>query len=290
MALAGFEEGLVKPLTSLLSEYDSTQESIFITTLEGQYGLTLALNEKEDPIPWEGETENLFELQQYLSDLGFLADEVREELTLTSSTRKAILAYLREDTYFQSQYSLPTKDLLGHLEASGVVILLDRLNYLTNLDRKDACGLNSSLFLDDRNIYSRVLHYRLNKMGLYHGEIDRPVSQESLFAVALLKKFLLMEENPMEFDIKMVYIVPPLEMITPEDFAETGELNHISSKFFQSHPYSLALFENFEHHNVHTQGLWEFTYVERKKGLSNLISERDKKSFKAEAYFPLCQG
>ena len=122
------------------------------------------------------------EIIQPLADLGYLdISDIDGTIVSSEALSQAIILFRKE--YFQTKLLLSTFESLTPRDLSDPDLLLTArelslLHLLTSLDGD--FEIDELPLFGSQNIFTRVIHYRLNIMGLYEGEIKGPFTEVSM--------------------------------------------------------------------------------------------------------------
>jgi len=122
------------------------------------------------------------EIIQPLADLGYLAISNQEgEIVSNEALSHAIVSFRKE--YFQTNLLVSTFESLTPRDLSDPDLMLTArelslLHCLTSLDGD--FELEELPAVGTQNIFTRLIHYRLNIMGLYDGRLDAPFAENPL--------------------------------------------------------------------------------------------------------------
>lgn len=140
----------------------------------------------------DGLKEGLQELVQHLADLAYLEEmalnnfQVSNELP--ADLAEALQVYWREDTQLAAEFNSRTIDPHDAAFAEFLPVLNERLSLLTSFDGE--LKLNQGLAIGDRNIYTRIIHFRLKVYGLYSLPTSEPASDATIIGLCKIQILL----------------------------------------------------------------------------------------------------
>lgn len=131
------------------------------------------------------------EIAQHLADLGYIQiTEKENQIVNNQDLRKAINTFRRETLesgLIARQNFIPP---IIDPKNPGKSITSEELDFLQKITGLDGeFNLLTVPTKTNTTIYSRIFHYRLKLLGLYHNEVSRPYSQQSQMALNKLKSW-----------------------------------------------------------------------------------------------------
>ncbi|HFA47798.1 MAG TPA: hypothetical protein ENJ95_02125 [Bacteroidetes bacterium] len=221
----------------------------------------------------------LDELVQHLVDLDYLPfafyDDYHQNVfdilppVFSQKISDATKTYFAEDEALEEAgFSVNAINWDNLFTANDILtIVVQRLNLLTSLDGEFI--IDSPLKINTQNLFSRVLHYRLNAFGLFikNDKISAPISSQSIIQTLKIN-VLLGRKKRKEIDFTV-------QEISPEQFALTGDVHLLFREFAKHHNKKLLVYK-CPQQGVETKAAYEQTIVFKGK----FIFGKNEKQFK----------